>query len=164
MLRGLSALEVARRHFVREPDWPAGRQGHLGFVMAVAACFGLYMPVYPLLEPCLRPFGITSFYFYYPKANGAGILIERVCSQGGLRGEQLLRLDWHRFNINVGKPGRPYDGPTGGWSRHPPAVELNLPHIDLPMHGVRHWPWRQHAAVCLPKLVAVASAARRAVR
>jgi len=158
-LRGLGAREVARRHFTRGPDWPAGANGHVGFALACAVCFGLYMPAYPLIEPCLRTAGLSSFYFYYPKANGAGMLIERVNPTSNERGEQILRLDWHRFNVNVGKPGRAYVGPTGGWSRHPPTLQFNLPHIDLPTRGVRHWPWRQHAARFLPGAVAKAARA-----
>ena len=46
----------------------------------------------------------------------------------------------------------------------PPSVELNLPHLDLPTSGVRHWPWRQHAARLLPKLVDEARASTEAAR
>ena len=48
--------------------------------------------------------------------------------------------------------------------RSPPSVELNLPHLDLPASGVRHWPWRQHAALLLPKLVDEARASTEAAR
>jgi hypothetical protein len=75
------------------------------------------------------------------------VLFERIADR-----KQVLRLDWHRFQINVGKPGHEYA--SGGLSRHPPAVLLNLPHMDFPTRGVRHWPWRQYTAVLLPQILA----------
>ena len=143
VLHELGAREVARRHCTFESGWPPGPRGVAGFALSVAAWLLLYLPVYPLLEPALRVKGIASFYYYYPNANGAGVLFERLSDR-----KQVLRLDWHRFQINVGKSGRKYA--HGGVSRHPPAVLLNLPHIDLPTLGVRHWPWRQYTAVLLP--------------
>ena len=89
-----------------------------------------------------------------PNANGCGLLVEQIAPAGSRRpgtAAQFLRVDWHRFRTNVGAPGRPYE--HGGVSRHPPAVDLNLPHLDLPSRGVRHWPWRQHSAWLLPRLI-----------
>ena len=59
-----------------------------------------------------------------------------------------MRLEWHRFLVNVGKPGRKF-GHHAGRSRHPPSVELNLPHLEFPSRGIRHWPWKQHAPLLL---------------
>ena len=116
--------------------------------------------MYPLLELSVRPFGLASFYYYYPNAAGAGLLIERLTSSAPTKKrEQVLRLDWHRFNVNVGRPGRPYA--YGGTSRHGPSVEINVPHIDLPTRGIRHWPWRQHSGVLLRPSVARALAVDR---
>jgi len=97
--------------------------------------------------------------FADPNANGCGLLVEQIAPAGSRRpgtAAQFLRVDWHRFRANVGRPGRPYE--HGGVSRHPPAVDLNLPHLDFPHHGIRHWPWRQHSAWLLPRLI------RRAAR
>eukprot|EP00814_Leptocylindrus_danicus_P012063 CAMPEP_0116013676 /NCGR_PEP_ID=MMETSP0321-20121206/5859_1 /TAXON_ID=163516 /ORGANISM="Leptocylindrus danicus var. danicus, Strain B650" /LENGTH=67 /DNA_ID=CAMNT_0003483253 /DNA_START=286 /DNA_END=489 /DNA_ORIENTATION=- len=55
------------------------------------------------------------------------------------RAKRQIRLDWHRFSVNVGNVGR--DG-----YRHPPSVELNLPHLDVPAKGWKHWPWRRRHA------------------
>ena len=52
------------------------------------------------------------------------------------RTKHQIRLDWHRFKVNVGERGR--DG-----YRHPPSVEWNLPHVDIPRRGMKHWPWRR---------------------
>ena len=97
--------------------------------------------------------------FADPNANGCGLLVEQIAPAGSRRpgtAAQFLRVDWHRFRANVGRPGRSYE--HGGVSRHPPAVDLNLPHLDFPHHGIRHWPWRQHSAWLLPRLI------RRAAR
>ena len=143
VLHSLGAREVARRHITFEPEWPQGLRGIVGFTVSVVSFLLLFLPVYPLLEPALRTRGLASFFYYYPSANGCGVLVERVSDR-----VQLLRLDWHRFRVNVGAPGRPYE--HGGCSRHPPAVELNVPHIDWPCIGVRHWPWRQHTGLMMP--------------
>ena len=163
----LGASEVLRRHFLYEADWHSpdrrrdggdaqvdgfalvrGRALHAAHVGAWALCF---LPVYPALELSLFPLGLASFYFYFPKARGAGIVVDsRERRRAGARGTaaQVLRLDWHRFEINVGKA---YPPPNTG--RHPPAVTYNLPHLDLPTYGVRHWPWRQHFDRLKPLLV-----------
>ena len=151
-LHSLTPREVLRRHLTKEPEWPAGIRGVVGFWMSAAIWLLGFQLCYPLLEIGLRPFGLASFYYYYPNANGFGLLVEKIKTQSQKR--QVLRLDWHRFNVNVGRPGRPYE--YGGTSRHGPSIELNLPHIDLPMRGVRHWPWRQYTGVMLQSSVAKA--------
>ena len=142
----LGAAEVLWRHLAYEDDWhlPHGRVaiGRLMHAMHVSLWLLLFQPVYPLLEAALYPCDLAAFYFYYPKARGAGLVVDsRARRRGGARGSkaQVLRLDWHRFELNVGKR---YPPPNPG--RHPPSVLFNLPHLDLPQCGVRHWPWRQH--------------------
>ena len=95
--------------------------------------------LFPMLEPTSRLFGYVSFYYFYPNASGMGIIFEPVAVQGlnmSKRAKHQIRLDWHRFSVNIGPPGR--DG-----FRHPPSVERNLPHLDVPKLGWKHWPWRR---------------------
>ena len=141
----LGAAEVLRRHLKYEDDWhlPSGTplHGRLMHLGHVAGWLFIFQPVYPLLEALLYPFDLAAFWFYYPKARGSGLVIDGCAlRRNGKRGNaaQVFRLDWHRFDVNV---GRAYPPPGG---RHPPSVTCNLPHIDLPQRGVRHWPWRQH--------------------
>lgn len=125
--------------------------------------------VFPIVEPCLRfssswmrlcrsssllqkptslpsvypknteqP-GWTIFFYSYPKAQGGGYILEPLACQhlgANQRAKQQIRFDWHSFKYNVGPIGR--DG-----FRHPPAIERNLPHIDIPRYQMRHWPWRK---------------------
>ncbi|KAL3940541.1 MAG: hypothetical protein SGBAC_004944 [Bacillariaceae sp.] len=84
--------------------------------------------------------GWAVFFYSYPKAQGGGYILEPLACQhlgGNLRAKQQIRLDWHSFKYNVGPIGR--DG-----FRHPPTMERNLPHIDIPRYQMRHWPWRKH--------------------
>lgn len=84
--------------------------------------------------------GWAIFFYSYPKAQGGGYILEPLACQhlgGNLRAKQQIRLDWHSFKYNVGPIGR--DG-----FRHPPTMERNLPHIDIPRYQMRHWPWRKH--------------------
>lgn len=95
--------------------------------------------VFPILEPLSRMCGFVSFYYFYPNANGCGIIFEPLAVQHlpmKKRQRSQMRLDWHKFSYNVGKIGR--DG-----FRHPPSVERNLPHIDAPLLQMKHWPWRR---------------------
>ena len=95
--------------------------------------------IFPLLEPFSRLFGYVSFYYFYPNAGGFGIIFEPLSVQHlsmSKRQRSQIRLDWHRFSVNRGNVGR--DG-----YRHPPSVEWNLPHIDVPRLGLKHWPWRR---------------------
>ena len=117
------------------------------FSLSLLAFLVLFLPLYPLIEPLARLRGMATYFYYYPNANGAGLLLERIADR-----VQILRVDWHRFNLNVGAPGRPYD--LGGISRHKPSIQVNLPHIDRPNLSLRHWPWRQFTAVLLPHVLA----------
>ncbi len=95
--------------------------------------------IFPILEPLSRICGFVSFYYFYPNANGCGIVFEPVSVQHlpmKKRQRSQLRLDWHKFSFNVGQIGR--DG-----FRHPPSVERNLPHLDVPHLQLKHWPWRR---------------------
>lgn len=99
--------------------------------------------VFPLLELISRVFGYVSFYYFYPNAHGFGIIFEPLSAQSfsmSKRSKSQIRCDWHRFNFNIGPVGR------DGW-RHPPSVERNLPHFDIPKKGWKHWPWRQKCKV-----------------
>ena len=168
----LGAAEVLRRHLAYEADWhdaprdglsPAGGCGLLdaahasrglslarGRLLHGAHVLGwllLFLPCYPLLEAALYPLDMACFWFYYPKARGCGLIVDsRALRRRGKRGNaaQLLRLDWHRFELNVGPS---YPLPNTG--RHPPRAPCHLPHVDLPQRGVRHWPWRQHTSVLM---------------
>ena len=150
----IGAAEVLRRHLVYDDGWssPDGQatRGRLLHLLHVGVWLLLFTPIYPLLELLLYPFDLAAFYFYYPKARGAGLVIDsRKLRRAGRygNGSQVFRLDWHRFDLNVGKP---YPPPNPG--RHPPSARCNLPHVDLPQRSVRHWPWRQHTAALLPLL------------
>ncbi|KAL7444502.1 hypothetical protein ACHAXM_009361 [Skeletonema potamos] len=95
--------------------------------------------IFPILEPLSRIFGYVSFYYFYPNANGCGIIFEPLSVQHlpmKKRQRSQLRLDWHEFSVNVGNIGR--DG-----FRHPPCVVRNLPHLDIPRLQMKHWPWRR---------------------
>ena len=146
----LGAAEVLRRHLAYENDWnTAARplEGRMLHLLHVAIWLGVFTPVYPVLEAALYPFDLAAFWFYYPKARGCGLVIDsRKLRRSGARGNraQVFRLDWHRFDLNVGKA---YPLPNKG--RHPPSVVCNLPHIDLPQHSLRHWPWRQHTSALM---------------
>ena len=142
----LGAAEVLRRHLQYEPEWHLPHSspitGRLLHLAHVAAWLLLFQPIYPLLECALFPCDMAAFWFYYPRANGCGLVIDSCARRrAGKRGNaaQCFRLDWHRFDLNVGKA---YPPPHNG--RHPPSLSFNLPHIDLPQNSVRHWPWRQH--------------------
>lgn len=98
-----------------------------------------FVLVFPLLEPLARLcLGCCCLFYSYPNADGFGFILEPVNIQQlplTKRSKQQIRLDWHRFSVNVGAVGR--DG-----YRHPPSREINRPHIDAPQWGVKHWPWR----------------------
>ena len=97
------------------------------------------LTIFPMLEPISRLFGYVSFYYFYPNASGCGFIFEPVSAQHlnmSKRTKTQMRFDWHRFSVNIGDIGR--DG-----YRHPPSVERNLPHIDMPKHQLKHWPWRR---------------------
>jgi hypothetical protein len=142
----LGAAEVLRRHIQYEDEWHMPNkpvlQGRLWHLAHIGAWILFFQPIYPILEMALYPWDLAAFWFYYPSARGAGLVIDsRELRRRGKRGSraQVFRLDWHRFELNVGKA---YPPPNTG--RHPPSILCNLPHVDLPQRSVRHWPWRQH--------------------
>ena len=103
----------------------------------------LFVGLYPVVEPIARLFGFVAFMYAYPNAHGVGYILEPLAVQPlsvHQRTKHQIRLDWHSFRVNVGTIGR--DG-----YRHPPAVHWNLPHVDAPRWGIKHWPWRRK---CLP--------------
>ena len=100
--------------------------------------------IFPVLEPLSRLCGFVSFYYFYPNANGCGIIFEPLSVQHlpmKKRQRAQLRLDWHKFSVNIGNVGR--DG-----FRHPPSVVRNLPHLDIPRLQMKHWPWRRKHKIC----------------
>jgi hypothetical protein len=99
----------------------------------------IFVAVFPVVEPLARLFGFVSFMYDYPNAHGFGYILEPLAVQPlsmSQRTRQQIRLDWHAFSMNVGQVGR--DG-----YRHPPSVKRNLPHLDAPRWGIKHWPWRR---------------------
>jgi hypothetical protein len=112
------------------------RLPHFLLCLCAWQCFAC---VYPVLELCARRYQHSAFFFYYPNAGGAGLVFEplHVLDQPyRKRRKEQVRLDWHRFDLNVGNIGR------GGF-RHQPAITVNLPHIDAPLRSLKHWPWRR---------------------
>lgn len=81
-----------------------------------------------------------SFLYTYPNAGGVGVILEPLDVQhlkANKRAKYQIRFDWHRFSLNMGDIGR--DG-----YRHPPSKVLNLPHLDIPQRGMKHWSSRSH--------------------
>ncbi|CAM9874138.1 unnamed protein product, partial [Heterosigma akashiwo] len=108
---------------------------HLTFILAWQ---GLTI-FYPIIELFARILGYVSFFYSYPNAQGCGVVLEPRNVQHlrqAERAKHQIRIDWHRFDLNIGNIGRQ------GY-RHPPAVSMNLPHIDMPKKGMKHWPWRR---------------------
>lgn len=159
-LRQMTIWEIWRIRTTREEG--VSRSLFAGMVMA----WQVLVLIFPIVEPCARfggsfrgflfgntptrpvreypkntdHAGWTIFFYSYPKAQGGGYILEPlVCQHLGAnqRAKQQIRLDWHSFKYNIGPLGR--DG-----FRHPPTVERNLPHIDIPRYQMRHWPWRRH--------------------
>jgi hypothetical protein len=98
-----------------------------------------FVVIFPIVEPLARCMGQVSFFYSYPNAGGVGIIFEPRDVQHmkqNHRTKHQVRFDWHRFSVNVGGIGR--DG-----FRHPPSVVRNLPHVDIPKRGLKHWPWRR---------------------
>lgn len=99
----------------------------------------LFVFIFPFVECLARMCRYVSFFYSYPNAGGVGVIFEPRDVQHlnqSQRAKQQIRLDWHRFNLNIGDVGR--DG-----FRHPPVIELCLPHLDIPKQGLKHWPWRR---------------------
>lgn len=132
-LHDLDAMEVLRRHLDPHP--------HFGIVFAGWVAFlALYAPVQLILEAF---FDCAVYYYAYPCARGAGLLVEKKTAPCTSKVEkQLLRVDWHRFKLCVTGKAK-----TGRWVGH--SIVVNLPHIDVPSTGVKHWPWKQNDALRL---------------
>ena len=83
--------------------------------------------------------GKVSFFYAYPNARGVGFIFEPRDVQHLVQSKRVkhqIRFDWHRFKINIGGIGRV------GY-RHPTSIVTNLPHLDIPKKGLKHWPWRR---------------------
>lgn len=109
---------------------------YLAFLLA----WQCFVVIFPILEPLVRVcIKHCCFMYSYPNAQGVGFILEPLELQHlplSNRAKRQVRLDWHRFSINVGAVGR------NGW-RHPPVKEIHRPHIDAPGWGIKHWPWRR---------------------
>jgi hypothetical protein len=95
--------------------------------------------IFPIVELISRCFSHVCFFYSYPNAGGVGIILEPTDVQhlkGSKRAKYQKRIDWHRFNVNIGGIGR--DG-----YKHPPSVVMNAPHLDIPQKQMKHWPWRR---------------------
>ena len=106
-------------------------------IVFVWQSFVLFFPIVETV--CRIALQRVSFFYSYPNAGGFGIILEPLNVQDlkqSARAKKQVRFDWHRFSLNVGAVGR--DG-----YRHPPVVVRNLPHIDAPQRGMKHWPWRR---------------------
>ena len=133
-LRKMTVRQLWKIRTVREPGVPVSL--YLTFLMV----WQVLVIFFPIIEPIVR-FGWNRvcFFYSYPNASGCGIILEPTNVQHLKQSERTkhqVRLDWHRFSLNVGNVGRE------GY-RHPPTVERNLPHIDYPKLGLKHWPWRR---------------------
>jgi hypothetical protein len=140
-LRRTNMWSIWQIRTMREPgvSWP------LYCVLVMAWQF--LVALFPVTEPLARLSGYASFFYSYPNAKGGGYILEPLEVQtlpSNQRTRAQLRLDWHRFKYNVGVVGR--DG-----YRHPPAKHRNLPHIDIPKKGLKHWPWRRRHSFQLTK-------------
>lgn len=140
-------LYLARRSYLRDMTkrqlWKirTTRETGVSFQLYIITIltWQAFVAIFPLVELVAKMFGHVSFFYSYPNASGLGIILEPRNIQHlkqSKRAKQQIRFDWHRFNFNIGDRGR--DG-----YRHPPSIERNLPHIDMPQRGLKHWPWRR---------------------
>lgn len=133
-LRKQSMSTMLGYRIEREPGVSIPR--YLSFLVA----WQTFVVFFPILEPFMRlSLGYCCLFFSYPNAHGFGFIVEPVEVQHlplSKRSKRQIRLDWHRFVVNLGPVGR------NGF-RHPPSKEMNRPHIDAPKWGVKHWPWRR---------------------
>jgi len=132
VLHNKSPLRLLRTHLSRDG---------MKFPLFIACILSwqVFAAFYPPLELVCRATGHASFFFYYPNACGAGIVVEPlaiVSSPYRVRRKQQIRLDFHRFTLNTGPVSR------NGY-RHPPTKAINRPHIDMPSRNLKHWPWRR---------------------
>jgi len=98
-----------------------------------------FVLTFPLCEIIAYAFNHLSLFYSYPNASGCGIILEPLNVQHlsqSKRAKHQIRFDWHRFSLNVGNIGRE------GY-RHPPSIQRNLPHLDIPKLQMKHWPWRR---------------------
>jgi len=147
---GANTMYLARRSQLRGPDMTMKNlfiirtKREEGVSWKLYATILLTWQAFVLLFPVLEPVFVVgtrrvSFFYSYPRASGCGIILEPRSVQHlqqSQRTKHQIRLDWHRFSMNVGTVGRE------GY-RHPPSVERNLPHLDIPQRGMKHWPWRR---------------------
>jgi hypothetical protein len=134
-LRQVTMKRILSYRLDREPGVSIPR--YCSFLIAWQA---VVLVIFPILEPILRfAFQCCSLYYSYPNAHGFGLIIEPLACQHlplSQRSKQQVRLDWHRFSVNVGQVGR------NGY-RHPPVKEVNRLHLDAPKWRIKHWPWRR---------------------
>lgn len=146
-----NTLYIARRSFLRKMSkrklWKIRTTREAGVSLNLYALTLLSWQVFVLLFPVIESIALlcrhVSFFYSYPNAGGVGVIFEPINVQHlnqSKRVKEQIRLDWHRFQVNTGDIGR--DG-----YKHPPALELCLPHVDIPKRGVKHWPWRRRYKV-----------------
>lgn len=145
---GANLLYLARRAYLRKMTigqlWKIRTTREHGVSLPLYLTFLVVWQTlvisFPLIEPVVRlGWDRVCFFYSYPNATGCGIIVEPRSVQHlkqSKRAKHQVRLDWHRFSLNIGNVGRE------GY-RHPPSVERNLPHIDYPRRGLKHWPWRR---------------------
>lgn len=132
-VRKMSKRELWQIRTTRDP----GVSIRLYIAMLLAWQF--FVLIFPIVEPIAKSFSHVSFLYTYPNAGGVGVILEPLDIQhlkGNKRAKHQIRFDWHRFSLNMGDIGR--DG-----YRHPPSKVLNLPHLDIPQRGMKHWPWKK---------------------
>lgn len=137
----MSMLQLLKIRTMREDgvSWPL----HFMILMAWQA----FVVLFPLAESVAYACKHVSLFYSYPNASGCGIILEPRSMQHlpqSKRVKHQIRFDWHRFSINVGNIGRE------GY-RHPPSVQRNLPHVDIPKKGLKHWPWRRREVYDRPE-------------
>ena len=107
----MSALDCCR-HLDKEPMWPAGIRGNLGFSASVLAWLFLFVPLYPLIELALRPFGCSAYFYYCAFARALAGGLQRPAPDS----PQLKRV-WFRALAcargSVRRPERQWLRPAG---------------------------------------------------
>ena len=143
-------LYLARRSNVRGPHMTIRSLLHIRTTREPNVSLSLYLltllawqafvAIFPVVElVAVVVFDRVTFLYSYPNAGGVGWIAEPRGVQDldyKVRVKEQVRLDWHRFPVNVGRVGK------DGW-RHPPCVLRNRVHLDIPKRGMKHWPWRR---------------------
>ena len=132
-LRKMSKRQLLQIRLTQEP----GVSNQLYVIILLT--WQIFVAIFPIVEILARLCGKVSFFYSYPNAHGLGFILEPLHVQHlkmNKRVREQIRLDWHRFSVNVGGVGR--DG-----FRHPPSREMNMLHLDIPKKGMKHWPWRR---------------------